>query len=317
LRVNILYVDPYITTQREVDYPYYGGLFHELKKLCNVELINDFFDDFSKIQLHSKTEYDLVVFGLSYFEKFQFYDTIKNLDIPSIVHLFKPQNNLNKKLSFCNKNKINQIVTPLPMYKRIEEKTGIPCALLPYGFDSKIFKPRLRLKLYDVGFSGMLHQNKYYPENAFKVDDLRKNIGKILKKNKGIKLLWKGSDKLSYGRIKRIDSYAKSINSSKVWFATPAAYEDITPRYFEIMGSKTLLMSSSIPQAYKDIFIDKSNCIEFKNDLSDFEEKLKNILFDDKLRKIITTNAIKNAQECHTWEKRALAFQSIINTILE
>lgn len=317
MKVNILYVDPYITTQREVDYPYYGGLFHELKFFCNVELIKEFFDDFSKIKFHSKTEYDLVVFGLSYFEKFQFYDMIKNLDIPSIVHLFKPQNNLNKKLSFCKKNKIHQIVTPLPMYKRIENKTGIPCAFLPYGFDSKIFKPRFRLKLNDVGFSGMLHQNKYYPKDAFRVIDLRKNIGEILKRNKEIKLLWKGSDKLSHGRIKHIVSYAKSINSCKVWLATPAAYEDITPRYFEIMGSKTLLMCSSIPEAYKNIFIDKFNCIEFKNDLSDFEEKLNYILLDDELRKKIATNAKNNAQEYHTWKKRALDFQSIIKKILK
>ena len=49
------------------------------------------------------------------------------MDIPSIVHLFKPQNNFNKNYPFV-KNKIDQIITPLPMYKEIE-KTGIPCTL--------------------------------------------------------------------------------------------------------------------------------------------------------------------------------------------
>ena len=87
MKINILYVDPYITTQREVDYPYYGGLFHELKKIFNVELTNKFFDDFSKIKANSKIKYDIVVFGLSYFENFQFYDRIKNMDIPSIVFI--------------------------------------------------------------------------------------------------------------------------------------------------------------------------------------------------------------------------------------
>jgi len=298
-------------------YPYYGGLFHALSQKCNIRLHSDLFTDFSELIREIRFKPDLLIFGLSYFEKFQYYDKIRNLDTLSIVYLFKPQNNLNEKLSFCKKNKINQIVTPLPMYKRIENETGIPCALLPYGFDSKIFKPRFRLKFNDVGFSGMLHQNKYYPEDAFRVIDLRKNIGEILNKNKEIKLLWKGSDKLSHGRIKNIVSYAKSINSCKVWLATPAAYEDITPRYFEIMGSGTLLLCSDIPQEYKKIFIDYKNCIEFKNDLSDFEEKLNNILLDNELRKKIATNAKKNAQEYHTWKKRALDFQSIINKILE
>ena len=66
-------MDPYISTQREIDYPYYGGLFHELKKLCNVVLTDKFFDDFSKIETNTKIKYDLVIFGLSYFEKFQFF----------------------------------------------------------------------------------------------------------------------------------------------------------------------------------------------------------------------------------------------------
>ena len=309
-------MDPYISTQREIDYPYYGGLFHELKELFNVKLTNKFFDDFSKIKANSKIKYDIVVFGLSYFEKFQFYDSIKDLDIPSVVHLFKPQNNFNEKLSFCKKNKIDQIITPLPMYKEIEKKTGIPCTLMPYGYNPNIFKSRFRIKLYHVGFSGMLHQNIYYPEGAFDVVDLRKRLGEILISNKDIKLLWKGSDIISQGRIKRVGSYAKSINSCKVWLATPAAYEDITPRYFEIMGSKTLLMCSRIPESYKHLLIDKHNCIEFNNDLSDFEEKLNNILTDDELRRNITTNAIKNAQDHHTWKMRALDFQTIINKTL-
>ena len=316
MKINVLYVDPYISTQREIDYPYYGGLFHELKKICNVELTNKLFDDFSKVESDSKINYDIVIFGLSYFEKFQFFKKIKNLDLPSIVHLFKPQNNLDEKLLFCKKNKINQIVTPLPMYNEIEERTGIPCTLLPYGYDPTIFKSRLRIKFYDIGFSGMLHQNIHYPKDAFDVIDLRKSLGEILKNYKEIKLLWKGSDTLSQGRIKSVDSYAKSINTCKVWLATPAAYQDITPRYFEIMGSKTLLMCSRIPEAYKDLLVHQSNCIEFKNDLSDFEKKLNNILSKNELRKTIIKKAIKDAQELHTWKKRALNFKSIIKKIL-
>ena len=61
---------------------------------------------------------------------------------------------------------------------------------MPYGFDKSIFKPRYIFKTYDLGFSGMLHQNKYYPKNAFKVDDLRKNIVLLLDQNTDIKVFW-------------------------------------------------------------------------------------------------------------------------------
>ena len=312
MKINILYIDPYIATKREIDYPYYGGLFHELKKLCNVKLINEFFDDFSKIESNLRSNYDLVVFGLSYFEKFQFYDKIKNLDIPTIVHIFKPQNNFKEKLSFCIINNIDHIVTPLPMFKQIEEKINIPCSLLPYGFNSNLFKPRLKFKLFDIGFSGMLHQNKYYPENAFEVNDIRSNIGILLKKNKKLKVFWKGSDDLNLGRIRNVNFYAKSINRCKVWIATPAAFGDMTPRYFEIMGSKTLLFCSEIPSEYKDIFIDTVNCVEFKNDLSDFNQKLDYILNTPEYYQNIVETSYLQALSQHTWDKRA---NNLLNTI--
>ena len=103
----------------------------------------------------------MVVFGLSYFENFQFYDKLKNLDIPTIVHIFKPQNNFKEKLSFCIKNNIKQIITPIPTFDQIGKRTGIPCSLFPYGYNPKIFKARNIDKTFDIGFSGMLHQNKY------------------------------------------------------------------------------------------------------------------------------------------------------------
>ena len=138
----------------------------------------------------------MVVFGLSYFENFQFYDKLKNLDIPTIVHIFKPQNNFKEKLSFCIKNNIKQIITPIPTFDQIGKRTGIPCSLFPYGYNPKIFKARNIDKTFDIGFSGMLHQNKYYPNNAFPVPDLRKRIGEKLNSNKKLRVFWKGNDNI-------------------------------------------------------------------------------------------------------------------------
>ena len=312
--MKILYIDSYIGTKKEENYPYYGGLYRALKIDNEVELYSKFFDNLKVLVDELAFNPNIIIFGLSYFEKFKYFDRIKNLDIPAIVYLFKPQNYYQKKLSFCIKNKVKHIITPLPSYKKIQEETNIPCSLMPYGFDKSIFKPRYVFKTYDLGFSGMLHQNKYYPKNAFKVDDLRKNIGLLLNQNPDIKVFWKGSDDITFGRISSLKKYAKTINNCKVWIATPAAFEDITPRYFEVMGSGTLLFCSLIPNEYNSILKNEVNCIEFKNDLSDFSEKLINILKNKVLRKKITNQARKDALENHTWDSRAQYFKKIVDT---
>ena len=182
--------------------------------------ILNFFDNLKTLVDELAFDPNIIIFGLSYFEKFKYFDRIKNLDIPAIVYLFKPQNFYRKKLSFCIKNKVKHIITPLPSYKKIQEETNIPCSLMPYGFDKNTFKPRYVFKTYDLGFSGMLHQNKYYPKNAFKVDNLRKNIGLLIGQNDNIKVFWKGSDNIKLGRISSVRKYAKKINNCRVWVAT-------------------------------------------------------------------------------------------------
>ena len=63
-------------------------------------------------------------------------------------------------------------------------------------------------------------------------------------------------------------------------------------------------------------FVGGKDLIEFKSDLSDFEKKINNILSEDKLRKVIINNALKDAQEFHTWKSRATKFYSIMRNIL-
>ena len=76
-------------------------------------------------------------------------------------------------------------------------------------------------------------------------------------------LFWKSSDILETARIHDNIKYAETINKSTIWIATQAAYGDITPRYFEIMGSGTLLFCEKNDPTYKSIFRDGENCFEF------------------------------------------------------
>jgi len=312
-----LYIDAFIGKEREEQYPYYGGLFRALKQNHGIRLHSEFFDDFSLFKKELSYKPDILIFGLSYFEKFKFYGKINNIDVPSILYLFKPQNNFKEKLSFCIKNNIKHIITPIPTFDQIRQKTGISCSLFPYGYNPKIFKARNIEQTFDVGFSGMLHQNKYYPKDAFPVIDLRKRIGEKLNSDRKYSVFWKGSDDFKYGRINNILEYARTINKCKIWIATPAAFGDMTPRYYEIMGSRTLLFCSEIPNEYKKIFIDSVNCVEFKNDLSDFNQKLDYILNTPEYYQSIVETAYLQSKSHHTWNKRADSLINIIKNIFK
>jgi spore maturation protein CgeB len=84
------------------------------------------------------------------------------------------------------------------------------------------------------------------------------------------------------------------------------------PRYFEVVLSRTLLFCNEMPDTYEDFFIDGVNCVTFKNDLSDFEEKLDLYVKDDSKRESIIDNAYILASNNYTW--RHLAVQ-LLNEI--
>ena len=315
--MKLLYLDPYINSDKEELYPYYGGLYHSLCNHAMIKVYSGVINDYNYITKQIDFFPDVVLIGLSYFEKHLNFNSVKHFDVPSLVHLFKPQNDFDKKLAYCEKNDVKHIVTPIPTYKQIGQKTGIPCSLFPYGYNPKIFKARNIDKTFDVGFSGMLHQNKYYPKDAFPVIDLRKRIGEKLNSNKKLRVFWKGSDDIKYGRINNILEYARTIYKCKIWIATPAALGDMTPRYNDIMGSKTILLCSEIPSEYKNIFIDTVNCVEFKNDLSDFNQKLDYILNTPEYYQNIVETAYLQTRSQHTWDKRANNLLNTINDIVK
>ena len=313
--MKILYIDPVINTPTSNNYQYYDGVYNELVKQHEVTLLRGIPDNIEKFLVLNNIHVDAVVFGLGWFNH-KFFGLIKGLKIPSLCVLFKPQNNLKEKLNFCKINNIDMILTPIPNFESIEKLTGIKTRLFPYGFDEKIFFDRKIEKKFDIGFSGALHENKHYPPGAFPVKNIRTKIGNILKSNNSLNTFWSSSDSYQ-ARIPSYKEYSETINSSKVWIATQAAFGDITPRYYEVAASGTLLFCQKVPKNYEHIFIDQYNCIQFDNDLENFEQKLIECLADDCKRQKIITNANIFFQNEFTWKKRAenmiLYLEEIIN----
>ena len=258
----------------------------------------------------------MIIFGLSWFGKHKYYKKIKNLECHSICFIFKPSIHLKEKLEFCKINQVDLILTPHSQFEDFSRIANIPTKLFPYGFDPSIFKPRNLEKKYDIGFSGALHAENIYPDGAFKNKNIRSKIHDLLKNINKINYFWKSTDVLETARIHDNIEYAEPVNSSKIWIATQAAFGDITPRYFEIMGSGTLLFCEKNDGLYRSIFKNRKNCIEFKSDLSDFLSLLNDLVENEQEIRNISSNGYSDAQQFHTWDIRAKELISIIEGLM-
>ena len=313
--MNILYLDPYSDTSYSKRYLYYEGLYNSLIKTNNVYLHRDLIKDYNEIKKEIPFRPDVAIFGLSWFEKHKYFDKINNLDVPSACFIFKPAIDLQKKIDFCKINQIGLILTPHNQFEKFSEMADVPAKLFPYGFDPSIFKPRNLEKKYDIGFSGALHGSNHYPNGAFKSPDIRKKINDILNDLEGINLFWKSTDVLETARIHNNVKYAETINKSKIWIATQAAYGDITPRYFEIMGSGTLLFCEESPIEYGQVFQSGRNCIEFKNSLDNFGDLLIKNLNSDAIIQTICQQSLEDAHHHHTWDHRAKQLNRLLSDL--
>lgn len=299
--MKILYADPVSYSPTSAKYKYYNGVPDGLKENCDLLPYRKPFNDLNEVRKETGFDPDFVVFGFGWLGSSFFMD-IKNLDVPTAIILFKPQNDLDKKFEFCRKIKADLVLTTIPSYKEYEEKIGIRTELITYGFDPNIFYPRNEHRKYDIGFSGALHQNKLYKEGSFKSENIRTKIGEIFKdfSSNGLDVFWNSSDNANTAYIDSQKEYASTLSNTKIWIATPAAYEDMTPRYFEVLSSGCVLLTPTVPDAYfrKNVLIPNKNCIEFKYDLSDFKEKVFNILKDENLR-ISISNYFNTHQRSH------------------
>ena len=303
--MNILYVDPAVNTATSAKYRYYDGVYNELVKKHNVCLLNVAFDDLEKAVKYTNFKPDILIFGIGFFGKTRFFGKIKNLNIPTACFLFKPQNDLEHKLNFCKINDIDLIYTPIPTYQKYQEITNVKTILFPFGFDPHFFKPRDIEKEYDFGFSGALHNSSLYPKDSFQVQNLRPKIGQVLKNSTDLNVFWNSSDDASKAFIDSYEEYAMTVNKSKMWLATLAAFGDVTPRYYEVLGSGTVLFCQEIPKTYKYLLKNGVNCVEFKNDLSDFKDTI--LYYKDNPDRLnqISKNAVDFFHNNWTWKHRA------------
>ena len=173
----------------------------------------------------------------------------------------------------------------------------------------EVYRPRDIEVLYDVVFSGASHgDGKIKGPTA----DLRDRVHSKLS-NHDLKLFWNRQTCSSH-RISSVEEYASRMNECKIWIATTGPILDVSPRYFEVMLSKTLLFCNKMPEQYEDVFIDGENCVMFENDLSDFDEKIVYYLNNDEERNRIIQNAYDMVLNKYTSKHMAI---KLLNKIKE
>ena len=302
--MNILYVDYGNTVSDNYMYQYYGDLYRELKKKTNIILFQGIIKN---AEILEDSNIDCVIFGLGYFTQTDpaAYKKIKGLDklsIPVVCMLHKPQTMLSEKLEFCRINNIDILMDTNITYKEYGKLTSSKPIRFWFTADPSVFCPRSQNKKYDFGFSGASHGGGKIPGPTMNLRD--RVYGELQKTN--LNVFWNSSKEgnLSY-RIKSVQEYAKIMSECKIWLATTGPNNDVSPRYFEVMLSKTLLFCNNMPHEYENVFVDGVNCVLFENDLSDFNEKLNHYLSNEKASNKIIENAYAMATKHYTWERMA------------
>lgn len=303
--MKILFIDDVSRLAENYTYRYYGDLYRELCKVCEVEtlaMIPNNIRDYVK-----KKNYDCVIFGLGYFAKrdssaYGKIDNLAEVEVPTIGLLHKAQIMIKEKLMFFKLNNIKLLVDPHITYKKYGELLDIESTRIWFSATPDTFYDRQVEKIYDVGFSGASHGNGKIKGPT---ENLRDRVYDRLK-DKNLNLFWNRQTSASH-RISSMEEYATLMNKSKIWIATTGPIMDVSPRYFEVVLSKTLLFCNNMPYEYEGIFIDGETCVTYDNDLNNFDEKLEYYLNNEEERNKIIENSynlfIENYTSYHMCQK--------------
>ena len=310
--MKILYIDSGNVIDNSYIYRYYGDLYRELEKICDITVYQKPIKNINPVAVSEK--FDCVIFGLGYFARgdintFAKIPGLEHVKIPTVCLIHKPQHLLTEKLQFCKINNIDLLVDSQSTFKKHGEISCCESLRIWFSASPEYFYPRDVVKKYDIGFIGAMHGNNKINGPTANLRDRIYNL--IIDSNHDI--YWNGQLSPS-DRIASIEEYASVINKSKIWISTTGPTIDVSPRYFEVLLSKTLLFCNNEPEQYGEVFKDGINCIMYQNDLSNFEEKLKYYLQNEKERKKIIETAYEEAISKYTTKHMAI---KLLNKIKE
>ena len=233
--------------------------------------------------------------------------TLGNFSIPKVMILNKEYKKLDQKRDFIQKNKIDLVFTVHHHHYTWQNLFGTRVERMLFAANEEIFKDHKQIKEYDFGFSGNLFNSGAYSETDImgpNFNNIRHRIAQIIHSDRDIDKLekfWRP------GQYITGPEYSRIMNKSKLWISTPSAIDIVGTRFFEVLGSKSLLFCKK-SSAYEGIFKDGENCVMFEGDLSDFKEKLLYYIDKSNERNDIIEKGYDLFINNHTWKHRVDLF---------
>lgn len=320
---------------------YQHDLMQALARNCNISFYGPGFEEFNPKDniddvLAKYPQQDCIIIGHSWLNDNPLIKDLQILDLdfkkvllPKIGIINKEYVNLEKKLIFFKNNDFNNIYTHYRNIKNLNNKLKNNYIHLPFAYNHNLFKP-LNKKI-DFSFTGTLkNQNKNNLQSNIRLDIMNKLFYNILdiplkKKNlyKNINIFWNTIPRYKFSSIiqkilkgKIILSkhkYSEVLSSSRIFLASISPADLISPRYFECMGSKTLIFSEKIYD-YESI-LPPGMYVTINDDLSNFDDLLNYYLNNLDKIDLITEKAYYHVTKYHTWDHRAKKILSDITKL--
>ncbi len=339
-KYNILYFTKNMDSYTGASYQ--REILNAMKYQFNVYLygpgykIYDINDNFNEIIKKFNKDIKAVIFGHSYlsdelnskqiqnFCKFDF----KDVDLPKVGILNKEYVNLDKKLEFFKKNSFDLCFTHNHMAQEYSKLTNIKFVLWPFAV-SPSFTENIKDKVFDVGFSGIL-QNTNHTHSDLRHRVMNKIFYSILgiplikkREFKNHRIFWnaKPSNFLSkvINRLFKFHihlndkNYEDLLKKSKIFINTLSPADLVSPRFYECMASKTLVLCEK-SDIYKKFF-PEGTYVEFDNEET-IIDIINHYLEDSESLEKITTKAQEFIYENHYWTNRIDKFKSELDLLI-
>lgn len=299
----------YIEKHHGNSFSYYNEMMRALMKYNKIYQFANWANSstISDILSNCPEKPDLICFGFGWTDCGDNYPKeikgIKECNIPIAIILNKEYTGLVKKLDWIKNLNPVAAFSVHHNCEIYEEYTFIPFHKIPFAVNETIFKDYGQKNEYDFGFSGVVR-----PEQ---ISNWREKIRESIKSWKNIRTFFTSH------QHDNLTSYAKRINSTKIWLSTSGPANIIGPRYYEVMASgTTLLICNRMKEEYNDLFEEDTHCVMFDS-LEEFEEKITYYLSHDIEREKIIKRAHEHVLGNHTWAHRGQKITNILNKALE
>jgi hypothetical protein len=334
--MNVLYLSP--DMRRYDGAMYQQDVIAEIGRQCSVTFYGPGFplynknDSISEAIAKCPSKPDWIIIGHAWLRDTDGHpsDQFAHIDLaatnlPKALIYNKEYANADAKAEFIRRVGIDVAFTHHHEPERLQERTGVPFHFWPFAFDERRFFSPVAAKTYHLGFSRIL-QNP----TPGRQSDLRVRLMQELFECDGDiplaprrayedgRFFWNAlprdarsrSRSTHLGKYRRLseDDYANVVRSCMAFVCTRSPADLVSPRYFECMASRTLVLAE--PNSAHARIFRQGTFIEFSS-VDEFGEQVRAILRDGVPTEIVEW-AHLDAMQHHSWRVRVAQLLGVL-----